>query len=106
MRELFIYYRVHLDHAAAAEAMVRAMQAALAHDHPQLRARLLHRSPPQGCWQTWMETYSTHSHSTDPMQDTQGITDRLAAEIESRAAALTPYIDGARHVEVFVACAW
>jgi LmbE family N-acetylglucosaminyl deacetylase len=101
MRELFIYYRVHLDHAAAAEAAVRAMQTALVHLHPQLLARLLCRPQTQDPWQTWMETYST-----DRMQDTQGITDSLAAEIESRATALRPFIDGTRHVEVFVACAW
>jgi hypothetical protein len=100
MRELFIYYQVHLDDVVAARAAVHTMQAELIGAHPQLRARLLHRPDMQGPLQTWMETYST-----DRMQDTLGINAELQAEIEARAAGLIALIRGQRHVEVFVTCA-
>jgi hypothetical protein len=44
-----------------------------------------------------METYATH--------DGEGITAALQARIEALALELLPLIDGARHTEVFVACA-
>jgi LmbE family N-acetylglucosaminyl deacetylase len=101
VRELFIYYRVHLDHVAAAHAAVLAMQAALVEAHSDLRARVLRRPEVQDHLQTWMETYSS-----DRMRNPHGISADLQAEIESRAAHLAPFIHGQRHVEVFVACAW
>ncbi len=100
MRELFIYYRIHLDHVDAARVAVLAMQAALTEAHVQVRARMLIRPELQDHLQTWMETYST-----DRMQDPLGITIELQAEIESRAAGLAAFIHGTRHVEVFHACA-
>jgi Domain of unknown function (DUF4936) len=100
MRELFIYYRIQLDQIDAARAAVLAMQAALTETHVRVRARMLFRPDVQDGLQTWMETYST-----DRMQDPHGISLELQAEIESRAAALAPFIHGARHVEVFHACA-
>lgn len=100
MRELFIYYRIHLDHADAARVAVLAMQAALTEAHVQVRARMLIRPELQDHLQTWMETYST-----DRMQDPHGISIELQAEIESRAAGLAAFIHGTRHVEVFHACA-
>jgi Domain of unknown function (DUF4936) len=100
MRELFIYYRIQLDQIDAAQAAVVAMQAALTETHVQVRARMLFRPDVQDGLQTWMETYST-----DRMQDPHGISLELQAEIESRAAVLAPFIHGARHVEVFHACA-
>ena len=100
MRELFIYYRVELEHVSAALAAVREMQARLIEARPHLRARMLYRPDTPDRMQTWMEIYST-----DFMQDPQGISVELQAEIESRAACLAPFIHGSRHVEVFVACA-
>ena len=100
MRELFIYYRVELDHVPAALVAVHEMQARLIEARPNLRARLLYRPDTTDRLQTWMEIYAT-----DFMQDPQGINVELQAEIESRAACLAPFIHGTRHVEVFVACA-
>jgi len=106
MRELFIYYRIHLDHVDAARAAVLAMQLALMEAHGQIRARVLIRPEAHDRLQTWMETYSTHpTQSNDCMQDPSGISPELQAEIESRAASLAPFIHGQRHVEVFHACA-
>jgi len=100
VRELFIYYRVELDHVPAALVAVREMQAQLIEARPHLRARMLYRPDTPDRLQTWMEIYAT-----DFMQDPQGISVELQAEIESRAACLAPFIHGTRHVEVFVACA-
>ena len=99
MRELFIYYRVELDHVPAALAALRAMQARLIDARPHVRARMLYRPDTPDRLQTWMEIYST-----DFMQHPQGISVELQAEIESRAACLAPFIHGTRHVEVFTAC--
>jgi Domain of unknown function (DUF4936) len=100
MRELFIYYRIHLDQVVAARAVALAMQAALAESHPHVQARLLFRPEVQDPFQTWMETYST-----DRMQAPHGISIELQAEIESRAAGLAPFLHGVRHAEVFHPCA-
>lgn len=100
MRELFIYYRLRPENAPAAEAAVRAFQAMLCEQHPQLIARLLHGADTTGTNRTWMETYST-----DPARDAAGVTATLQADIESQARALLPWLDGSRHTEAFVACA-
>ena len=99
MRELFIYYRIQLDQLIAARAAVVAMLAELMAAHAHLQARLLHRPQAVDGPQTWMETYAT-----DPVHCPDGITTALQSEIESRAARLAPFIQGARHVEVFVTC--
>jgi hypothetical protein len=101
MRELFIYYRVRLLDAAAAEAAVQTLQAHLREQHPTLIARLLRRPEEADGRQTWMETYAT-----DPMQDPTGITAELQTAIEAHAQRLLPLLDGPRHTEVFIACAW
>jgi Domain of unknown function (DUF4936) len=100
VRELFIYYRIHLDQLTAARAAVVSMQADLMAAHAHLQARVLYRPQAQGGFQTWMETYST-----DPVRQPDGITVDLESAIESRAACLAPFIHGPRHVEVFVSCA-
>lgn len=100
MRELFIYYRIQLDQLIAARAAVVAMQAELMAAHAHLQARLLHRPQAMDGLQTWMETYST-----DPAHRPEGVTPEVEADIESRAMSLVPFIQGARHAEVFVTCA-
>ena len=101
MRELFIYYRVRSEQAAAALVAARSFQARLGQAFPELRMRLLQRPEATDGCQTWMETYAT-----DPMNAPQGITPAHEAAIESMAeAALLPYLAGPRHTEVFIACA-
>ena len=95
MRELFIYYRVRLDRAAAVQAAVQRLHAQLRYDNPQLSARLLRRPDEENGLQTWMEIYTAEL----------GITDDIQARIEAGAHALLPLIDGPRHIEVFIPCA-
>ncbi len=102
MRELFIYYRVHLQAVPAAKAAVVAMQTRLRQRHPGLSARLLCRAEPDAApTQTWMETYAI-----DPMTDPAGITVELQAEIDTEARELAAWVDGPRHTEAFCPCAW
>ncbi|HKW82457.1 MAG TPA: DUF4936 family protein [Burkholderiaceae bacterium] len=101
MRELFIYYRVHLQAVPAAKAAVVAMQARLRQRHPGLSARVLCRAEPDAARQTWMEIYAI-----DPMTQPAGITAALQAEIDAEARVLAAWIDGERHTEAFSPCAW
>jgi hypothetical protein len=102
MRELFIYYRVHLQAVPAAKTAVVAMQTRLRQRHPELSARLLCRAEPdEASTQTWMETYAI-----DPMSHPAGIDAELQAEIDAEAHVLAAWIDGSRHVEAFRPCAW
>jgi hypothetical protein len=105
MRELFIYYRVHLQAAPAAKEAVFAMQTRLRQRHPGLSTRLLCRAeldtaPHTAPAQTWMETYAI-----DPMTHPAGITAELQAEIDAEARVLAAWIDGPRHTEAFRPCA-
>ena len=102
MRELFVYYRVRAAQADAARVVALAFQAELRLRHPALTARLLRRneSAPERGDETWMETYAI-----DPRIDAAGVGAALQAEIETAARALEPFINGARHTEVFIACA-
>jgi hypothetical protein len=96
MRELFIYYRVHVALAAEARDAVRAMQRELRTAHSTLVARLLTRPQADGA-ETWMETYAL-----DPRREsTTGIDAQIESEITQRAAVLLPFIDGPRHHEFF-----
>lgn len=106
MRELFIYYRIHLQAVPAAKAAVVAMQTRLRQLHPGLSARLLCRAEPDTALdaaptQTWMETYAI-----DPMTHPAGITPELQAEIDAEARVLAAWIAGVRHTEAFLPCAW
>jgi hypothetical protein len=98
MRELFIYYRVPCIVVAEVLSAVRQMQARLREEEPALIARVLRRTGGDDENETWMETYATHDAG-------EGLTAALQARIEARALALQPLIDGARHTEVFFACA-
>ena len=114
MRELFVYYRVRPAHADAARRAALAFQGALSLRHPALKARLLRRDENvirgiggdsdsdsgSGTEQTWMETYAV-----DARTHAGGVSEALQAEIEAGACALAPFIHGARHTEVFIACA-
>lgn len=98
MRELFIYYRVRTEHRASLGGAVKGWHAQLMRRHPALKVRLLHRD--QAPLDTWMEIFST-----DPQLAPHGIDAVLQATIEAEAAVLARWIEGERHVEVFVACA-
>jgi hypothetical protein len=100
MRELYVYYRVRGADSAAAEAEVLALQAELRAATPGLQARLLKRPDEQDGRQTWMEIYSMES-----AVNIDGVSARLEASIEARAAERLTHVDGIRHVEVFLACA-
>lgn len=97
MRELFVYYRVQADDAEAALVLVRGLQARLMAQHAGLIARVLRRPEEPGGLQTWMETYAIAGVGIDPT---------LQAAIDTEALTLLPLLDGPRHTEVFVACAW
>jgi len=101
MRELYIYYRVRLDAAAAALPAAQAMQARLRAQHPGLAARLLRRPNDPGRPPTWMEIYTYQRDGAPP-----GVTRAMEADIAVAAAsALATFVDGERHTEVFVPCA-
>jgi len=97
MRELFVYYRVRSLQAAEARTAVLALHSALRQQHPQIRARLLRRPEEHDGLQTWMEAYSM-----DPMREPAGIDETLQADIEARATGLSRFVQGGRHVEVFI----
>jgi hypothetical protein len=100
MPELFIYYRLDLVDSPAALRAVTTFQADLQARYPWLRARLLRRPQATDGQETWMETYSA-----DPLMNSTGITPEVTAQIEQAAAVLLPFLRGARHIELFVACA-
>jgi hypothetical protein len=96
MRELFVYYRVHAAGAAQVRRAVLAMQRELGAAHPGLIARLLTRPRADG-GATWMETYAFDAQ----FGSTAGIDTQIEAAITHRASALSSFIDGPRHHEVF-----
>ena len=100
MRELFVYYRVRADDAAAAMLLVRGLHDRLVAQHPALSTRLLRRPEENDGLQTWMEVYAA-----DPRREPGGVSTALQAAIEAQSAALLPLLAGRRHTEVFVACA-
>ena len=100
MPELFIYYRLDVADAPAAQAAVAVFQAILSARYPWLRARLLRRPNATDGQETWMETYAA-----DPALNSTGITPEVTAQIELAAAALAPWLRGVRHTELFLACA-
>jgi hypothetical protein len=97
LRELFVWYQVRDDRAAAALASVRALQRSLMAAWPGLQARILIRREVAGM-QTWMETYARDAGSAT---DGKGIDGELEAAIEAAAGRLGDAIAGARHAEAF-----
>lgn len=94
MRRLFIYYRVALSDTAPAHEAVQRMQGDLRERHPGLSTELWRRPEIKDGQQTWMEIY-TH---------TDGIDAVLEQHIVHAAGPVQSWIQGARHVEVFVPC--
>lgn len=101
MRELFIYYRSEPSRAATVQARVHEFQSALRRAHPGLIARLLRRPEEKDGLLTWMETYSI-----DAMPLSCRLDDALQRQIEAHAECLRGLIDGPRHTEVFLPCAY
>ena len=92
-RELYIYYRVREANVEVAGRAVSTMQRALCAAHPGLATRLLRRPESAAGQQTWMECYE-HSGA--------GVDAALQASIAEAARSLSRWVDGDRHVEVFV----
>ena len=97
MRELFIYYRVHVAGEATACDIVSTFQAELRRRFPGLSTRLLRRPQALDGTQTWMEVYAV-----DALKNAGGITVEIEREIAAVALALAPCMEGGRHVEAFV----
>ena len=90
MIDLYVYYKVREQDAAALAPRVRALQAALAHAHgvaPQLKCRPEMRDG----LQTWMEVYPATN-------DAFG----AALDAAARQAGLDGLIAGPRRTEVFM----
>jgi hypothetical protein len=92
-RALFVYYRVAEADAAAAADAVKQCQAGLRLALPGLHCQLWRRPEAPTGEVTLMETYAAPD----------GIDEALAQRIEAQAAqALSPWLRGTRHTEVFV----
>lgn len=94
--ELYVYYRIRTPQRVLAWQAVCDLQNELRLAHPGLQTRVLCRTDSVTQVQTWMEVYR---------MDPSGVSAHVQADIHSRAHALAPWIDGQRHVEVFVPCA-
>jgi hypothetical protein len=102
-RELYVYYKVRGDSAAAALTVVREFQQELRAETPALVVRLLRHPGETDGLQTWMETYAVEAFGRNAdVPPAAGIDAELQARIERAAARLAPHLAGARHVEVFV----
>ncbi len=101
-QQWFIYYRIRADDQAPVTQAVRAFQAQLCERWPGLRAQVLRRADLQNEMLTLMETYDL---SPDPAPEgLDACMSRLRGEIDQAAAALTPWLQSARHIEEFVPC--
>ena len=89
MADLYIYYQVRDEHAAALAPRVRAMQAALAARHG-VAGQLKRRPEARDGLQTWMEIYPATGAGFDAA---------LGSAVQE--AALSELIEGKRHTEVF-----
>ncbi|MFM8900587.1 MAG: DUF4936 family protein [Burkholderiales bacterium] len=94
MRELFIYFRASAHEDDQVRQAISHMQEQLRKSWPGLSTRCLNRPNPQDDLRTWMEVYA--------MKQEEGVSPAVQAAIESAAQALSPWIVGTRHVEVFV----
>jgi hypothetical protein len=97
-RELYVYFRADATRADAVRTAVTAMQAQLRCEFPGLQARLLRRPDSSGGQHTWMETYAM-------LQDAHLGGELMTSTIEQRALPWRDLLDGARHIEVYDACA-
>jgi hypothetical protein len=89
MADLYIYYQVCDQHAAALEPRVRVMQAGIAARHG-VTGQLKRRPEAKDGLQTWMEIYPTTGAGFDAV---------LASAVQD--AALLELIEGERHTEIF-----
>ena len=89
MNDLYIYYQVRIEDAAALSSRVRAMQARLALDHG-VAGQLKRRTDAKDGMHTWMEVYPAAKHGFDIV---------LTAAVAH--AALARLIHGTRHTEIF-----
>jgi len=96
VRELFVWYRVADERAAATRKAVEAMQRSLVATCPGLEARLLVRR--DNGVQTWMETYACPKRSAS---GGAGVDGAIEAAIAAAALPLGAWIEGERHVEAF-----
>ena len=103
-QELYVYYRAEAAAAPQVFAAVREFQHQLQVLHPGLITRVLRREIPEphpadpgsGASHTWMEVYCFGSGKEIPAS--------LEAALESLAAkALSPWLEGRRHSERFLA---
>jgi len=98
----FIYYRVQLDDLAQAAAVARNGQQQLCRAYPGLTAELMQRpaSPGPTPQMTMLETY--RAPADWPAEQARS----MPAAIEQvQAAALAPWLQGPRHLELFEPCA-
>jgi quinol monooxygenase YgiN len=93
LRRLYVYYRVAAADLDAAVAAAQALHAALHAERPTLRCEVLRRPGADATGLvTLMEVYAAAIE----------VDDRLAAQIEARAAAaLKAFVVGDRHTEIF-----
>jgi hypothetical protein len=89
MADLYIYYRVRDEQAPQLAPRVRAMQAALAASH-SVAGQLKRRPQSTDGLQTWMEIYPATASGFE-----------AALALAVREAALSDWIEGQRHTEVF-----
>lgn len=90
MTDLYVYYKVREDAAAALAPQVRTLQAQVAARHG-VRGQLKRRPEARDGLQTWMEVY--------PGVD-EGFAARLAEAVAQ--AGLESRLAGPRHAEVFI----
>jgi hypothetical protein len=101
-RNWFIYYRVLPGDLPRAMRVVRGAQTRLCEEQPGLRAALMQRAPAAGAHEpmTLLEIYSA------AIDWPAGRTEALPAVIEHVVgAAVAPWLQGPRHLEVFEPCA-
>ncbi len=98
--EIYIYYRIEAADEAAVQQRVEAFQRALRQEYPGLQTRLLRRLENSTAQVTLMETYAFLANGDTPVATTG-----LLASIERAAAAIAPFLQAARHAEVFEPCA-
>ena len=97
----FVYYRVRASELAAAVQAARTAQQSLVDTHAGLSASLMQRPQPDADGlMTVMETYRAGPGWPEDQLHA------LAEAIERTAgAAIAPWLQGTRHVEVFEPCA-
>lgn len=89
MIDLYVYYKVREQDAAALAPRVRALQAQVAQRHG-VRPQLKRRPEAKGGVQTWMEVYPDVAADFPPLLDTA-----------ANSADIAGLIDGPRRAEIF-----